>query len=81
MKFKRATMSIFLIFTFFMSTISSNFVSAVTVADYSGGVARMKQLGIVNAAVVSNAMTRGQFVKSVVIAADLEDGALGMRGA
>ncbi|MBX4263994.1 S-layer homology domain-containing protein [Clostridium estertheticum] len=81
MKFRKATMSVFLIFTFFMSTISSNFASAVTVADYSGGVARMKQLGIVNAAVVSNAMNRGQFVKSVVIAADLEDAALGMRGA
>ncbi|MCB2357770.1 S-layer homology domain-containing protein [Clostridium estertheticum] len=81
MKFRKTTMSVFLIFTFFMSTISSNFASAVTVADYSGGVARMKQLGIVNAAVVSNAMNRGQFVKSVVIAADLEDAALGMRGA
>jgi len=80
MRLKKATMSVFLILTFFISTISSSFVFAASAVDYTGAVARMKQLGIVNAAVVSNAMTRGQFVTAVIVAADLGDEATSMRG-
>ena len=80
MKFKKATLSIFLILTFFISTISLSSASAVSTVDYSGAVVRMKQLGIVNAAVVSNAMTRGQFATAVIVAADLGNEATSMRG-
>ena len=82
-KFKKATMSILIILTFFISTISSTFafgLTATNAVDYTGAVARMKQLGIVNAAVVSNAMTRGQFVTAMIVADDLGDEATSMRG-
>ncbi|MFT5873449.1 MAG: hypothetical protein ACI8WT_002394 [Clostridium sp.] len=83
MKFRKYTLSIFLIMTLIMSTISSTFVFAADTVNYTTAVLKMKQFGILDstASKVTSAMTRGQFAKAIVIADDLVDTASGMRGA
>ncbi|MCB2312051.1 S-layer homology domain-containing protein [Clostridium tagluense] len=83
MKFRKSTLSILLILTLLISTISSSFAFAADTLDYVGSVSRMKQLGIIDSSVttVTKVMTRGQFVKAVVIADNLLDEASGMEGA
>jgi hypothetical protein len=82
MKFKKFTMSIFLIMTLLISTISSTFALAADTLDYSGAVSRMKHLGILDNAVnnVTVAMTRGQFAKALAIGGNLIDEASSMEG-
>ncbi|GCD09701.1 S-layer homology domain-containing protein [Clostridium tagluense] len=83
MKFRKSTLSILLILTLLISTISSSFAFAADTLDYLGAVSRMKQLGIIDSSVttVTKVMTRGEFVKAVVIADNLLDEASGMEGA
>ncbi len=82
MKFRKSTLSIFLIMTLFMSIINSSFTFATDAFDYSAAVLRMKQLGILDSSVsnVTKVMTRGEFAKAVVIADNLIDVASAVEG-
>jgi len=80
MKFRKSTLSIFLILSLLISTISSSFAFAADTLDYAGAVTRMKQLGILDNTAITKFMTRGQFAKAVVIEDNLLDEAEGMEG-